>query len=131
MPKKTYSDPNQFINNLKWKTVRDEMTDVSVLVLDCYKFKFGKPLEKRVQYDMLDFISKLELTDEAILRVCGWLDDNDVGFELKFQYDANKTVLYNWYKFRTYRLFKKILRKIGGMRTGVCQGTKPKGDNPS
>ena len=110
--KKTYSEPKHFINGLKWKTLQDQLTELTVMVLDCFQFKFAKPLDKQTQYNLLNFISELELNDKDILRVCDWLKRNEIQFKLSFQYDTNKSLRYNVRKFKIYRFFSKILKDI-------------------
>lgn len=121
MLKQTYTNPQQFISRLKWQTLQDELTDMRFLILDCFKFEFEPPLEKQPQYDLLHFINGLELNDEAILQICAWLDDHNIKFKLKFQYDRNRSLWYNIQKRKIEKIYEKIIKL---MRDGRIETTR-------
>lgn len=120
MLQKSHIPTAVFLNSLKWKTYTEEFHHMRTLRIDCYLFQFKPAIEKDQQYAMIEYMESLDLTKEAsIIKLSIWLHQNHIPFKLKFQYNPELPLYYNWYKRKRPKRIFKSLKKMHNRSDGI------------
>lgn len=85
-----------FLNHMKWKTITKEFKDMKSLCIDCYAFKFKRPLLEQEQYTLFQYMETLDLTNEQnIVNIAIWLFQHEIPFHMSFQYNKSIPLSFN------------------------------------
>lgn len=110
-----------FMTQLKFKTATGEFPDMISLRVNCYLFRFKRPLSEQEQYAFLEYAETMDLAEiKSILAMAIWLGLSKIPYEIGFAYNKDLPPLQNLrylFYLRTIRkeaeeLTQDILRKL-------------------
>lgn len=120
-----------FMTRLKFKTATGEFPDMISLRVNCYRFRFKRPLSEKEQYAFLEYAEAMDLAEiKSVLAMAIWLGISKIPYDIGFAYNKDLSPLRNLrylFYLRTIRkeareLAQDILKKLEGIS---CQSDAP------
>lgn len=95
---------------IKWALCDGGLENIAIFHVDIYNFRFEPAMDPKTAYRFIEYVDSLRLSMPTdIIRICLWLENHGISFEMGFVWNRELPILENLRRMRRPRTLLKII----------------------